>query len=59
MSSIDPDVEAPFYSTVWADAEPMCSAYGGTLASPEQMQQAFENGIDRCGWAWVNDQSAR
>ena len=46
-------------STTFAEAGPLCSAYGGVLASPEQLQLAFDRGYEVCAYGWLNDQSLR
>ena len=54
----DPDVDTNS-QIEWTDSQPVCEHCGGTLASPQQMDQAWENGLDLCRFGWVNDGTAR
>ena len=58
ISGLDPD-NSTRYTTDFSGAAPLCSAYGGTFASPAHLQQAFDNGYDMYAWGWLNDASLR
>lgn len=40
------------------DAKAVCAAYGGKLASYNEMEDAYEEGADWCGYGWSEDQMA-
>jgi hypothetical protein len=40
------------------EAEPLCKAYGATLATLEQIQDAYKNGADWCNYGWIKGQMA-
>ena len=40
------------------DAEHLCKAFGGELATYEQVEKAFEKGADWCNYGWSQDQMA-
>jgi hypothetical protein len=40
------------------DAEPLCKALGGELATYEQVKQAYAQGADWCNYGWVKGQMA-
>ncbi len=40
------------------DAKAVCAAYGGKLASYNQMEDAYEDGADWCSYGWSEDQMA-
>ena len=40
------------------DAEHLCKAFGGELATYEQLEKAFEKGADWCNYGWSQDQMA-
>jgi hypothetical protein len=40
------------------DAKAVCAAYGGKLASYNEMEDAYENGADWCSYGWSDDQMA-
>ena len=41
------------------EAAQRCVNNGGVLGSPEQMQNAWENGFEYCAMGWMNDGSTR
>jgi hypothetical protein len=42
----------------YEEAEPLCKAYGASLATLEQIQDAYKNGADWCNYGWVKGQMA-
>lgn len=42
----------------YTDAKAVCAAYGGKLASYNEMEDAYENGADWCSYGWSDDQMA-
>lgn len=42
----------------YADAEPLCKAFGAELATYDQVKQAFNDGADWCNYGWVKGQAA-
>lgn len=42
----------------YEDAPAVCKAFDATLATPKQVQQAFNNGADWCNYGWTQGQLA-
>ena len=42
----------------YADAEPLCKAYGAELATYDQVKDAWNKGADWCNYGWVKGQTA-
>ena len=42
----------------FADAEPLCKAFGAELATYDQVKDAYEKGADWCNYGWVKGQTA-
>lgn len=42
----------------FSDARAVCAAYGGKLASYDQIENAYQNGGEWCGYGWSQDQLA-
>lgn len=42
----------------YEDAKAICRAYGGRLATIKEMQDAYEEGADWCGYGWSDGQMA-
>jgi hypothetical protein len=42
----------------YADAEPLCKAYGAELATYDQVKEAWNKGADWCNYGWVKGQTA-
>ena len=42
----------------FADAEPLCRAFGAELATYDQVKSAYEAGADWCNYGWVKGQMA-
>ena len=42
----------------YADAEPLCKAYGAELATYDQVKEAWKKGADWCNYGWVKGQTA-
>ncbi|XP_063810851.1 neurocan core protein [Pseudophryne corroboree] len=47
------------YALTFADAVRSCEENSGVIASPEQLQAAFEDGLDNCDAGWLSDKSVR
>uniref|UniRef100_A0A3Q3ICT9 Versican b n=1 Tax=Monopterus albus TaxID=43700 RepID=A0A3Q3ICT9_MONAL len=47
------------YSLDFSGAVEACRAAGATIATPEQLIAAFEDGLDQCDAGWLADQSVR
>jgi hypothetical protein len=42
----------------YAEAEPLCKAFGAELATYDQVKDAYERGADWCNYGWVKGQLA-
>lgn len=42
----------------YADAEPLCKAFGAELATYDQVKEAWSKGADWCNYGWVKGQAA-
>ncbi|KAM9330619.1 neurocan core protein [Gastrophryne carolinensis] len=47
------------YALTFADAVKSCEENSGVIASPEQLQAAFEDGLDNCDAGWLSDRTVR
>ncbi|XP_075063890.1 neurocan core protein isoform X2 [Mixophyes fleayi] len=47
------------YALTFPDAVRSCEQNSGVIASPEQLQAAFEDGLDNCDAGWLSDRSVR
>ena len=46
-------------ATPYSGAASLCEAHGGELAEPSDVQTAFDTGMHRVRWGWVNNGSKR
>ncbi|XP_012810121.1 neurocan core protein isoform X2 [Xenopus tropicalis] len=47
------------YALTFPEAVRSCQENSGVIASPEQLQAAFEDGLDNCDAGWLSDHSVR
>lgn len=47
------------YALTFEEAVQTCEEVGGVIASPEQLQTAFELGLHQCDAGWLRDRSVR
>nr|XP_023669691.1 aggrecan core protein-like isoform X1 [Paramormyrops kingsleyae] len=47
------------YAFTFVEAQLACQSIGAVIASPEQLQAAFEGGFHQCDAGWLLDQSVR
>ncbi|OCU00843.1 aggrecan core protein [Xenopus laevis] len=47
------------YALTFPEAVRSCQENSGVIASPEQLQAAFEDGLDNCDAGWLSDRSVR
>ncbi|XP_077331578.1 neurocan core protein isoform X1 [Lithobates pipiens] len=47
------------YALTFPDAVRSCKENSGIIASPEQLQAAFEDGLDNCDAGWLSDRTVR
>ena len=50
IQNLDSD-DLSWHTNTYAEASPLCTAYGGVLAAPGHVHQAWENGMDVCSYA--------
>lgn len=51
--------KASRYSLDFPGAVESCRVAGATIATPEQLRTAFEDGLNQCDAGWLADQSVR
>ncbi|XP_034542595.1 aggrecan core protein [Notolabrus celidotus] len=47
------------YTLTFVEAARACQSIGAVIASPQQLQAAFEKGLHQCDAGWLRDQSVR
>ncbi|CAJ1055993.1 aggrecan core protein [Xyrichtys novacula] len=47
------------YTLTFLEAARMCQSIGAMIASPQQLQAAFEKGLHQCDAGWLRDQTVR
>lgn len=51
--------KASRYSLDFPEAVEACRVAGATIATPEQLSTAFEDGLNQCDAGWLSDKSVR
>lgn len=57
QKQIEKEVFLIYGSFTYLEAKEICKLYKGTLATFEQLQDAFNNGANWCHWGWLNDET--
>lgn len=47
------------YTLTFVEAQEACQSIGAIIASPQQLQAAFEKGLHQCDAGWLRDQTVR
>lgn len=47
------------YAFTFVEAQQACQSVGGSIATPQQLQAAYEAGYQQCDAGWLLDQTVR
>ena len=47
------------YTLTFPEAQRACRGVGAAMATPQQLQEAFQKGLHQCDAGWLTDQTVR